>query len=143
MIRQATKYDKIDIIEMIQQFGRECPVEHYKDLKANHIELLLNNIFAGMGVVFIEEKKGLLIGLITPTVWNPEILMLHELAWYVKPEFRNTPTGYRLLKEFIKYGKQLKDENRIKMIVMGKFVASGNIKYEKFGFTRLEESWIQ
>jgi hypothetical protein len=29
------------------------------------------------------------------------------------------------------------------MFLMGRFNTSPNIKYEKFGFTKLEESWIQ
>jgi N-acetylglutamate synthase-like GNAT family acetyltransferase len=142
MIRKATKYDKTDIVEMIQQFGNECGIEHYKNINSEHIGNLLHQIFAGLGVVFIEEKKGLLIGLITPMIWNPNAFMLHELAWYVKPEYRNGSVGYKLLKNFIEYGKELKQKDRIKMIVMGQFVANSNVKFNKLGFTKLEESWV-
>ena len=143
MIRQITKYDKTSIVQMIQQFGKECPIEHYNNLEESHIVKLLNNILAGMGIGYIEENKGLILGIIVPTTWNPNVLMLHELAWYVKPEFRNTPIGYRLLKKYIEYGNELKDSGRIKMFLMGRFDSSPNIKYEKFGFKKLEESWVQ
>jgi len=143
MIRQITKYDKTSIVQMIQQFGKECPIEYYNNLEELHIVKLLDNILAGMGIGYIEENKGLILGIIVPTTWNPKVLMLHELAWYVKPEFRNTPIGYRLLKKYIEYGNELKDSGRIKMFLMGRFDSSPNIKYEKFGFKKLEESWVQ
>lgn len=143
MIRQITKYDKTSVVQMIQQFGKECPIEFYNNLDEAHISKLLDNILAGMGIGYTEENKGLILGIITPTTWNPNVLMLHELAWYVKPEFRNTPIGYRLLKKYIEYGNELKQIGRIKMFLMGRFNSSPNIKYEKFGFTKLEESWIQ
>ena len=143
MIRQITKYDKTSIVQMIQQFGNECPIEYYNNLDKTHIGKLIDNILAGMGIGYIEEDKGLILGIIVPTTWNPNVLMLHELAWYVKPEFRNTPIGYRLLKKYIEYGNELKDSGRIKMFLMGRFDSSPNIKYEKFGFKKLEESWVQ
>jgi GNAT superfamily N-acetyltransferase len=68
---------------------------------------------------------------------------MYELAWYVKPEYRNTTIGYRLLKEYIDYGKQLKEQGRIKLFTIAKMVTSPNIKYDKFGFNKLDETWIQ
>jgi GNAT superfamily N-acetyltransferase len=65
------------------------------------------------------------------------------LAWYVKPEYRNTTIGYRLLKAYVEYGKQLKAQNRIKMFTITKMVTSPDIKYGKFGFTKLDENWVQ
>jgi GNAT superfamily N-acetyltransferase len=68
---------------------------------------------------------------------------MYELAWYVKPEFRNTTIGYRLLKEYVDYGKQLKEEGRIRVFSIAKMVTSPDIKYNKFGFTKIDENWIQ
>ena len=39
--------------------------------------------------------------------------------------------------------KKLKDEKRIKYFVIGKLPTSPNIKYEKYGFKKTDESWIQ
>jgi hypothetical protein len=144
MIRKATKYDKTQIIEMMKLFRGESHIEQYRDLdNVDYWNKLLDNIFAGQGIIYIEDNVGLIIGLIVPTIWCDKTLALHELAWYVKPEFRNTTTGYRLLKAYVDYGKQLKQEGRIKMFTITKMVTSPDIKYGRFGFSKLDENWIQ
>jgi GNAT superfamily N-acetyltransferase len=144
MIRQATKYDKTQIIEMMQLFRAESHIEQYKDLdNVAYWNELLDNILAGQGVIYIEDNVGLIMGLIVPTIWCNKTLALHELAWYVKPEYRNTTTGYRLLKAYVEYGKQLKAQNRIKMFTITKMVTSPDIKYDRFGFAKLDENWVQ
>ena len=125
-------------------FRAESHIEQYRDLdNVDYWNRLLDNIFAGHGIIYIEENVGLIMGLIVPTIWCDKTLSLHELAWYVKPEFRNTTTGYRLLKAYVDYGKQLKEEGRIKMFTITKMVTSPDIKYGRFGFSKLDENWIQ
>jgi GNAT superfamily N-acetyltransferase len=144
MIRQATKYDKTQIIQMMKLFRDESKIEQYKNLDSvEYFNKLLDNIFAGQGIIYIEDNVGLIIGLIVPTIWCDKTLALHELAWYVKPEHRNTTVGYRLLKAYVEYGKQLKLEDRIKLFTITKMVTSPDIKYGRFGFTKLDENWIQ
>ena len=102
-----------------------------------------DNILAGQGIIYIEDGIGLIIGIVMPTIWCDKTLVLNELAWYVKPEFRHTTVGYRLLKAYVDYGKQLKEEGRIKMFTITKMVTSPDIKYGRFGFSKLDENWIQ
>ena len=142
MIRQANRYDKTWIIEMIQQFGRESEVEHLSNLQADYLDALLNILFAGLGVVLVEENKGLIIGVINNSIWDKEYRMLHEIAWYVKPEFRNTTAGHRLLKSYIDYGKQLKESGRIAFFTLSK-LPNTQINYSRFGFSKMDENWIQ
>jgi GNAT superfamily N-acetyltransferase len=144
MIRKATKYNKTEIIDMMQMFRAEANIEHYKHLdNVVYWNKLLDNIIAGQGVVFLEQGKGLLMAIITHTAWCDRTFQMYELAWYVKPEYRNTTIGYRLLKEYIDYGKQLKEQGRIKFFSIAKMISSPNIKYDKFGFNKLDETWIQ
>lgn len=144
MIRQATKYDKTQIIEMMQLFRAESHIEQYKDLdNVEYWNKLLDNIFAGQGIIYIEDGIGLIMGVVMPTIWCDKTLVLNELAWYVKPEHRNTTVGYRLLKAYVDYGKQLKQEGRIKMFTIAKMVTSPDLKYGRFGFSKLDEIWIQ
>lgn len=144
MIRQATKYDKTEIIEMMQLFRAEADIEQYRHLdNVVYWNKLLDNILAGQGIIFLEEGKGLIMALIAHTAWCDRTFQMYELAWYVKPEYRNTTVGYRLLKEYIDYGKQLKQQGRIKLFSIAKMVSSPNIKYDKFGFNKLDETWIQ
>jgi len=144
MIRQATKYDKTEIIEMMQLFRAEADIEQYRHLdNVVYWNKLLDSILAGQGIVFLEEGKGLIMALITHTAWCDRTFQMYELAWYVKPEYRNTTVGYRLLKEYIDYGNQLKEQGRIKLFSIAKMVTSPDLKYDKFGFSKLDENWIQ
>ena len=144
MIRQATKYDKTQVIEMMQLFRAESSIEQYKDLdNVEYWNRLLDSILSGQGVIYIEEDIGLIMGVVMPTIWCDKTLVLNELAWYVKPEHRNTTVGYRLLKAYVEYGKELKRSGRIKMFTIAKMVTSPDIKYDRFGFSKLDEIWIQ
>jgi hypothetical protein len=144
MIRQATRQDKKQIIELMQLFRAESGIKQYKNLD-NEIywNKLLDTILAGAGIIFIEDGVGLIMAIITPTIWCDKTLYMQELAWYVKPEQRNTSIGYRLLKKYVEYGNKLKNEGRISMFAIAKMVTSPDIKYGKFGFTKLDENWIQ
>jgi len=144
MIRQATRQDKPQIIEMMKLFRAEADIVQYRNLDNEpYWNRLLDTILAGAGVVFIEDNVGLIMALITPTVWCDKTLYMQELAWYVVPEKRNTSVGYRLLKKYVEYGDQLKQEGRIAMFAIAKMVTSPDVKYGKFGFSKLDENWIQ
>ena len=143
-MREATRHDKPQIKSMMLDFLMESKIAEFKNFgKDEYGDKLLDTIMAGLGVIYIEEGKGLIMGMFTPSVWCDKTLTLHELAWYVKPEFRGSTVGYRLLKTFISYGNKMKESGRIKYFVMGKMESSPDIKYEKFGFKKIDESWIQ
>ena len=147
MIRQATKYDIDIIIEMLKHF-RDADI--FGIVKENnnkeYIVAVLSEILSGKGAIFIAEKDqpiGMLIGLILPSFWNPQILELHELAFWIEPEHRGGTHGFRLLKAYIDYANELKKNGRINNFYVTKMVDSPDIKYQKFGFKKLEENWIQ
>lgn len=142
MIRQATKYDKTQIIEMMKCFRKESPYQEIDDNEEYWNELL-NNIFAGQGAVFLDDNKGLLMCLIIPNIWNPKVLGLHELAWYVYPEFRKTFTGYRLLTAYLDYAKKQKQNKRINYFTISKLSNSPDINYSRYGFIKKDENWVQ
>jgi GNAT superfamily N-acetyltransferase len=144
MIRQGTKYDKTQIIEMMKQFRAEADFpELLKVDNEEHWNTMLDGIFAGQGVVFLEEGKGLLMAIVLPTIWCNKTFAMHELAWYVCPEERNTTIGFRLFAAYLAYGKQLKEQGRITYFTITKIDTSPNFKYEKYGFRKKDENWIQ
>lgn len=143
-MRQATRYDKTAIIEMMQEFRKEATIAEFAEMDNEpYWNRLLDTILAGAGVIFIEEGKGMFMALITHSIWCDKTFYMQELAWYVKPEFRNTTIGYRLFKQFVEYGKQLKENGRIKFFCIAKLPSSPDIKYDKFGFRKLDDNWIQ
>jgi hypothetical protein len=143
MIREATKHDKKQIIDLIRLIRNESEIEELQFENEEQWNRLLDTMLAGAGIIYIEDGKGLIMGLITPSVWCDKSLILHEVMWFVKKEYRKSTIGYRLFDAYVKYGKKLKDEKRIKYFVMGKLPTSPNIKYEKYGFKKTDESWIQ
>ena len=104
---------------------------------------MLDNIFAGQGVVFLEDNKGLLMAMVLPTIWDNKTFALHELAWFVRPEHRNGSIGFRLFSSYLAHGKQLKENGRIAFFTVSKMDTSPNLKYEKYGFRKKDENWIQ
>lgn len=144
MIRKATKYDKTQLHEMIRMFRDESPIQQYKDIdNPEYFDSLVDNILAGRGVIFIEENVGFIMGIITPVIWCDKTLAMYELAWYVKPEYRMGIVGIRLLKEYIDYANQLKEQGRIKLFTVTKMTTSPDLDYSRFGFQKIEENWMQ
>jgi len=94
-------------------------------------------------VVFLEEGKGLLMAMVLPTIWCNKTFAMHELAWYVRPQHRDTTTGFRLFAAYLAYAKQLKEQGRIKYFTITKLDTSPAMKYEKYGFRKKDENWIQ
>jgi N-acetylglutamate synthase-like GNAT family acetyltransferase len=143
MIRQATKYDKDQIIQMMLEFKKESKIEVISDINnLTYWNKLLDNIILGQGVIFIEDNVGLLMSVIAPYIWCDKTLCLHEIAWYVRPEHRYKSVGHKLLKKYINYGNELKSLGRIKLFTISKLYNSPNIDYSKFGFTLIDENWM-
>ena len=144
MIRQANKYDKTIVIEMMKEFYDELQFETKIDLdNKEHHEQLFNSIIAGRGIIFLEENKGLIIGVINPTFFCPKTLVMNCLAWAVKQKYRNTPLGYRLLKTYIDYAEKLKQQQRIKYYTINKTPKTPNMDYTKLGFRKTDEVWAK
>ena len=144
MIRQANRFDKDAVIEMMLAFRDESPMaEILQNDDPEHYHRLLDNILAGQGVIFLAEGAGLVMAMVAPSVWNAKVLVLHELAWYVVPEKRDGTVGARLLKAYIDYAKALKEQGRIRYFTVTKMVTSPDFNYEKLGFRKVDENWIQ
>lgn len=141
---KANKFDKEKIKDLLRLFYAESKLMILNGWNnEKYIDNLLDTLFIGRGVIYLKEDVGVIMGIITPTIWCDKTLQLSELAWYVKPEYRNTSIGYRLLKAYIEEGKRLKESGRIKFFTISKMVDSPDIKYQKFGFSKLDETWVQ
>ncbi len=129
---------------MMRAFRDESPVAQiYGDIDERYFDSMLDGIFAGQGAVFFEEGKGFLMCAVLPSVWSPEVLALHELAWYVTPEHRGGLTGYRLFRAYLEYGNELKAQGRIRYFTVSKMASSPDLKFEKHGFRKVDENWVQ
>jgi len=86
------------VAEVIKKFA---PINGMNIDAADNIEEIVENLLNNKDVICIQkEGKGVILGIIYPLYYNPDILIAQELGWWVEPEFRNTSLGIKLLKEF-------------------------------------------
>ena len=145
-IRQATKYDIDSIIEMLKNYRDVAPIpELHEANDREYVTRILNAILGGLGAIFVADNGklvGMLISIKSNNLWHQRMIELHELAYWVEPEFRYTSAGYRLLKAYCDYGTELKQQGLISRYTVSKMINSPDLKYDRFGFIKLEEKWI-
>lgn len=147
MIRKANKFDINDVLKLLINFRNNAPHDF---LHVNVDELYFNKLFhqivVGNGICLVAERDnkliGTIIGIITPNIWDPTTLVLNELAYWVEPEYRNTMTGYKLLKKYVDEAKSLHDNKIIKLHTMSKMINSPDLDYSRFGYKKTEETWV-
>lgn len=148
MIRQANKFDVPQIIEMLKQYRDDAPIEILKTANdQEYIERFLIDLIVGSGFILVAENEDKLIGMliagIVPNIWNPKVNQCSEIAYWVDPDFRGGTAAYRLIKSYVDECEKLYKSGRIQMITISKMVNSPDLKYQKFGFEKLEETWVK
>lgn len=146
MIRQATKFDTNRIIEMLREYRSATPWSRLAECdNEKYIKTMLAHIFAGMGVVFLAEREeqtiGMLIAIRNPNIWDPDLIVMNELCYWVEPEWRGGTSGYRLLSAYKEYCDKLKSQGLIEAYTISKMANSPDLDYGRWGFTKLEETW--
>lgn len=148
MIRQANKFDMDSIVRMLKAYRDKAPAQYLRDSNnQEHIEKLLTNIIAGAGFILLAIKEddpvGMIIGAQHPNIWNPDVMQVSEIAFWLDEEHRGGKLAHRLLHAYIQQCEEWKQENRIHFFSLSKMVNSPDLSYEKFGFEKLEETWIK
>lgn len=147
MIRSANKWDFDALVHMLRQFNREAnPVlcDHFDN--EPYIRNLLTQIVSGRGILLVAEREdqvvGMAIGFISPTIWDPDALILNELAYYIQPEHRGGTLGYRLLDAYIRECESLKQQGRVLEYNMILMTTSPNIKLERWGLHPVQRVYM-
>ena len=147
MIRLATRYDIKEIVKLVKEYAKESPCKLAsidENFDEQYISNLLFSLIVGRGFIVIDDEyKGFIAGIVTPNVWSPKLMELHELAWWVKPEYRNTSIGGRLWIEFNECAKHLIEEKRVEIIFVSSMVNSPKLDYEKRGYELLEHTYYK
>lgn len=145
-VREATPFDIPALIGMLRQYRDCAPLPFLSEADDSiYITRVLTEVMAGRGVCLVAEMNGIvgmLIAHVAPSMWSPKHLVMTEMAYWVNPEARGSSAGYRLLKAYEEHGKALKDQGRISAFFISKMSTSPDIKYDKFGFSKLEEMWV-
>ncbi len=146
-VRTATKFDIPILLNMLGKYRSLTPLECLSNSSLDKAEKILTHIIAGAGVAIIAEKDeqpiGMMLGIISDNIWDNDILMLKELAYWVDVEHRGGTAGYRLLNKYNEIAKQYHDMGRIKLWTVSKMSNSPNLSYEKFGYKKIEETYCQ
>lgn len=146
MIREGNKWDTPAIVEMLRNYRSATPWARLAKCDNElHIRTLLAHIFAGQGVVFIAEREeqpvGMLIAIKNANIWDPDLVVMNELCYWVEPEHRGGTSGYRLLAAYKEHCDRLKELGIIESYTLSKMVNSPDLDYGRFGFEKLEETW--
>jgi N-acetylglutamate synthase-like GNAT family acetyltransferase len=145
-IRQASPYDMPYLLDMLRQYQNHTPLVFLQTLTdAEYITVLLTEIMVGKGVIFVAEKNdivcGMLIAGIAPSIWSPKHFLLREFAYWVNEDARFSSAGARLLLAYMEYGEKLKEEGRIEHFTISKMSNSPDLKFDRYGFEKIEEFW--
>jgi len=145
-VREASPFDIPVLLDMLRNYRSMTPLPFLAEANdAEYITKMLTTLMAGKGFVLVAEHDGIvgmLLADISPSVWSPKHLLMTELAYWVEPDARGGTAGYRLLTEYKNRGEQLKKEKRICNYLISKMSNSPNLQYQKFGFIKVEESWV-
>lgn len=146
-IRVADRYDIDVIIEMMRHYAAAGPVKLLAtNQNEEHVRKFITALLVGAGRIWLAERDNRVIGMLiaarNPNLWNPELVYLQELAWWVEPEARNTTAGARLLYAFRDYAIDEIDSGRCAGYTMSKMINSPDLDYSKLGMNKLEETWI-
>lgn len=111
----------------------EYGAQKLTELMDNHVVLVAYSDISDQPCV------GFIVGLLTSHFFNPEIMTLTELIWWVEPDWRNTRAALMLFLEFVDIGKR--HANWISMSLEEKSPVSPHA-LEKRGFKLYEHSFL-
>jgi hypothetical protein len=147
LIRNASPFDIEQILDRLRDYRSHMPYGFLADANdSEHVKTLLTHLMVGQGVVLVADHEsrivGVLIAGVMPSIWSPKHLMLTEFAYWVDEEARGGTTGYRLLRQYLDEAIKMREAGRIANCFISKMVNSPDLKYDRFGFKKLEEFWV-
>ena len=145
-IRDAGPFDIPAILEMLRQYREFAPLGFLQKLTNElYITQVLAEIMAGRGIALVAETDkidGMLLAAIAPSAWSAKHLVMTEMAYWINVEARGGSAAHRLIATYVERGKTLKTQGRIEAFFVSKMANSPDLKYGRFGFTKLEEFWV-
>ena len=147
MIRKANKYDLPHLVEMMREYANESPTQMQNNPEQNnasYVQDLFFSLIVGKGFILVDENlNGFIAAIKIRNIWRPSVYELHELAWWVKPEKRNTTLGGRLWNKFNDTANTMLENKEIDIICCTKMATSPTLNYEKRGYKYLETRYYK
>lgn len=147
MIRLATRYDIPRLLEIVEAYAYENPIKilgKEDNHDPSYVEQLLFSIIMGKGFIYIDkELRGAIIAVKQQNIWCPKVKELHELLWWVEPEYRNSTLGGRLWKEFDRTGTEMLKRGDINLISTSVSSTGAWVDYTKRGYKAVTASFVK
>ena len=148
MIRSITRFDYAKIQAAMAEFRQESQRQSHltADYDLTHINKVLDYCRLS-GVCLIAEDadnnlQGFLISGKNPDIWQPTIIRLQELLWWVRPDLRDTNIGGKLLIKYQQLAEQKKSKGEIFSYTIGRANTTKEIDFSKQGFKFYESMYI-
>lgn len=144
-MRYATKYDIPHLIDMMKAYADEAGIETLKqNQNEGHVKALFFEMIKGRGFVLIDNQfRGFLAAYVTRNFWNNAVKELHEVAWWVVPEFRDTSVGGKLWLRFNKLAQDMLEQKRVHIVCTSLMPNSPNIDYTRYNFKPMQATFFR
>lgn len=147
MIRLASRYDIPRLLEIVEAYSFENPIDALGKTNNHfpkHVEQLLFSIIQGRGFIYIDNAMtGALIAIRQSNIWSPSVIELHELLWWVEPEHRNGTVGGRLWKAFDKTAKEMLKVGTVNVVYTSVSAKGPLIDYTTRGYKPVGASFAK
>jgi N-acetylglutamate synthase-like GNAT family acetyltransferase len=147
MIRQATRYDIPRLLEIVEAYAYENPIQklgEQSNHNAKYVEELLFSIIKGRGFIYIDANmRGAIVAIKTANIWSPQVKELNELLWWVEPEHRNGTVGGRLWKAFDDRAKEMLAANEVDFVCTSISAKGPFIDYTRRGYKPLGATFVK
>lgn len=147
-ITAISKIDYNDLCDLMILFAKASGVSDL-DMPQYNREYAKNVLLRceKTGASFIARAEdgtalGMILSMRIQELWQPNIIRLRELAWFVREEYRHTTVGARLFAEYKQAAEQMRAQNKITGYTMTKLHNSDNFDYEKRGFKFIEATYM-
>ena len=148
IIRPANKFDLPYFIDLIHQINNDDGLGDVicGDLDDTYLNQLFATVLAGAGLCYIAESDnriGIILGIISPNMWAPKYLFMHQVLYYVNEEYRHTRAGYLLFKKFDSECQKLVEQKRVHHVTLSAPKTLLEMDFERFDYELSEKTWIK
>jgi hypothetical protein len=147
MVRLANRWDRDNLVNMFCRYRSSSKIQQIvNSTNTAAAERIIEQIIIGHGIALISEIKeqptGMLIALRHPLVWDPDLVILSEIAWWVDQEYRGSRSGLLLLKEYQRLAEQEISQGKIINYTISEMV-DNPIDYSRWGLKPRETIWTK
>lgn len=147
-VRLANKFDLPYYLSLVHKIHGLGHNKKYYDVELDdeYLNKLFNSVIHGHGIALVVESDvpvGMAIGIISPNIWSPTSLALHQILLYVEEDYRQTRAGYKLLAKYNDMAEDMRNEKLIKAYTITASEPMFETDFSRFGYEMIEKTWIQ